>query len=305
MSVTYRININLPFKRVTSVTGHVFSVDFPPAFQNWDSVEPVDLFSAPILQVPEGKGGMVKHLERVGRGADYLVLWLDCDREGENICFEVIRCVEKFMNRKTTQQIFRARFSAVTPKDIQSALKTLVSPNENESKAVEARQELDLKVGVAFSRYQTRYFQGKYGDLDSAVISYGPCQTPTLGFCVERHDEIQTFQPENFWTLDCSIEVTNRTVALEWSRGRVFDEDVVRLLQSIIQESMAVTCSKIKVSEGRKPRPQPMNTVELLKLASRSLGIGPQAAMRAAEHLYLSGITMTIFIYPLQILFLE
>ena len=37
-------------------------------------------------------------------------------------------------------------------------------------------QELDLRVGVAFTRFQCRYLQGRHKGLEAKTLSYGPCQ---------------------------------------------------------------------------------------------------------------------------------
>jgi DNA topoisomerase-3 len=75
--------------KVTSVAGHVFSVDFPSNYQNWDAVDPAQLFDAPVRKTPTSPG-IIKHLQNVAKNVDFIVLWLDCDREGENIAFECL-----------------------------------------------------------------------------------------------------------------------------------------------------------------------------------------------------------------------
>lgn len=78
---------------------------------------------------------MIRHLKREADGAEYLVLWLDNDKEGENICFEVLDTVQPAMKKTGFQQVFRAKFSSVTRKDIILAFESLCEePNKNQSR---------------------------------------------------------------------------------------------------------------------------------------------------------------------------
>ncbi|KAJ7957287.1 DNA topoisomerase [Quillaja saponaria] len=275
--------------KVTSVIGHIFSVDFPVKYQDWTATDPLDLFQAPVIKNESNpKAHICRHLNQEARGCGHLVLWLDCDREGENICFEVIES-SGFSVNEARKRVYRARFSSVTEKDILKAMDNLVEPNRYEALAVDARQEIDLKVGVAFTRFQTSYFQGKYGNLDSRVISYGPCQTPTLGFCVQRYFQINTFKPEKFWTLHPYIMEKGYELQLEWGRNKLFDKDVTVMFEKRVSEDGILEVTEISEKQESKSRPSGLNTVNLLKVASSALGFGPQMAMQLAERLYTQG----------------
>ena len=77
------------------------------------------------------------------------------------------------------------------------------------------------------------------------MISYGPCQTPTLSFCVSRHDQIQSFSPETFWSLAVTIarkgnqnnDRDKEETLLHWKRERVFDRQVARIFESVLKEA--------------------------------------------------------------------
>lgn len=113
---------------MTSVCGHVMSLDFISKYNNWDRVDPIELFTCPT----EKKEAMAKlrmpnFLSNEAKYCDNLILWLDCDKEGENICFEVMNCVAKSLNGNvfSNQVTYRAKFSAITERDIKQAFRTL------------------------------------------------------------------------------------------------------------------------------------------------------------------------------------
>lgn len=133
----------------TSVRGHLASQDFGPAY-GWSRCPPVTLFDAPInTEYAEDMQPLERMLRDLSRRAVALILWLDCDREGEAISDEVRSVCLKGNPRLGAQnRIYRAKFSTVLPGEIQRALRTLGRINENFVQAVQARSEHDLRVGA-------------------------------------------------------------------------------------------------------------------------------------------------------------
>ena len=224
------------YMKMTSVRGHILDTEFDPRFKNWNDCQPIELFTAPIQRTIKADClGLQRTLEEEARGCSILLLWLDCDLEGENISYEVIEICTK---ANPHLNIYRARFSALIPRDIFRTLQYPDRPNLHFNHAVEARQEIDLRLGAAFTRFQTLRLQKKFENLGNTVISYGPCQFPTLGFVVERYLQIQKFQSEMYWSLTCDYDWTEtdnesrekHTTHFKWDRSCVYDHFTALIL---------------------------------------------------------------------------
>ncbi len=55
--------------------------------------------------------------------------------------------------------IKRAKFSALVARELERSVQTLGLPDEHASAAVDARQEIDLRIGASFTRFQTLLLQ--------------------------------------------------------------------------------------------------------------------------------------------------
>ncbi|XP_037545396.1 DNA topoisomerase 3-alpha [Nematolebias whitei] len=272
----------------TSVSGHLLALEFKAPFQKWHSCNPVLLFDIEVEKYcPDNMIQIKRTLEKEVRQCQALIIWTDCDREGENIGFEIIDVCRAV---KPNLQVFRAKFSEITPNTIRRACEMLAEPDSNISDAVEVRQELDLRIGASFTRFQTLRLQKIFPEsLANQLISYGSCQFPTLGFVVERFKAIQAFIPEIFYKIKVLHEVEEDTVEFSWKRNRLFNHTACLVLYQICMEDPIATVTSVTSKPKSKWRPLPLDTVELEKLASRKLRINAKETMKIAEKLYTQG----------------
>lgn len=228
-------------------------LDFESAYRKWHSCPPGALFNLPVQKtIPESKQPVVRNLQTEARRAQVLIIWTDCDREGENIGGEA---VELALQVNPRLQVHRAKFSVMLAPNLKQACQNPVAMDQRLVDAVDARSEVDLRVGAALTRYQTMTLQNSFPDLKE-VISYGKpkagllisgsCQFPTLGFVVDRHLKIRDFIPEEFWRIVMSYIKDNINVEFRWQRARLFDQMICLLLyEKCMQAPLATVTSYV------------------------------------------------------------
>ena len=277
---------------VSAVAGHVYTSDFLKEHNNWDAIDPVELYDVPIVKLDAmRKMKMPQMLQKLSSGKDILCLWLDCDSEGENICYEVIYNALPYLNRRDYQQIFRAKFSSLTKKDLKAAFDHISEyADKNISLSVDARQVIDLKIGVSFTRFLTSSILPALSDLDESfnMLSYGPCQTPTLWFCVNREKEIKNFVSTPFYKLFIEIEVSGNRYKLFYDKKFQKKTELNDSLNNL-KNVKEVKVKEIITEQNTKTPPVGLNTATLLKIASSFLKMSPHDTMVIAESLYTKG----------------
>ncbi|XP_011144136.1 DNA topoisomerase 3-alpha isoform X2 [Harpegnathos saltator] len=264
--------------------------EFTGSYRKWQGCHPLSLFDAPVFKQcsDESYIKIKKTLEREIRSCNALIIWTDCDREGENIGFEIIQVCQVI---KPNIRIYRAKFSEITKQSIERALQTLGEPDKAMSDAVDVRSELDLRIGAAFTRFQTLRLQKVFPDtLSNMLISYGSCQFPTLGFVVERFLAIDRFKSEPYWKIKVIDEHDGIFVEFRWARVRLFEKMPCQIFLDMCLERPEATVEKVTCKPKSKWRPLPLDTIELEKQGSRKLRLNAKETMRIAERLYTQGL---------------
>lgn len=240
------------------------------------------------LRLTSDKSGLYSTIKRFVKQASVVVNAGDPDREGQLLIDEILK---EIGNKAPVKRIL---VSAYDEHSVQTAL-----ANERDNSdfqgmcdAALARSRADWLAGMNFSRAATLQARASgYGE----VVSIGRVQTPVLGLIVERHLEIESFKPVDYFTASARLQVRSGAFVARWkprdgqpgldSEGRLLDRRVAEQLNAAVKGKIG-TVVKYSDEEKRESAPLPFSLDKLQVLASRKYGYKADAVLEAAQALY-------------------
>ncbi len=265
--------------------GHIMKVDFEEGWSKWRLDELEGLVQADVVKQPAEKG-IIRSLHNLAKKTDYVYIATDYDREGELIGADA-RDLVREMN--PTAEIVRARFSAITKDEIESAFTSPGTLSEELAQAGASRQDIDLVWGAVMTRYLTlasnKASKRAWGD----VLSAGRVQTPTLKLIVDRETERKAFVPETYWTVKGTFSKESTEFPAQHATARFTSEADASAAMDAISSADEGVVTSVETNRRTVKPPAPFNTTALLAAAA-SEGLPPARTMRIAESLYMDGL---------------
>lgn len=225
-----------------------------------------------------GRAKLLKELQGDAKKSKEVLLASDNDREGEAIAYHLRNSIQS----KYPVPIHRIVFNEITPQAIKEAVLHPMEIDEFKVNAQKARRVLDRLVGYNLSPLLWK--KVKNG------LSAGRVQSVALRLICEREAEVESFIPEEYWTLDADFhkgrhDFTAQLVSYRNEKLELRDEESV---QKIIAEIHHSECKIVDIKAVEKTiRPKaPFTTSKLQQMAANRLGYTSKKTMQIAQQLY-------------------
>ncbi|MCG3084007.1 type I DNA topoisomerase [Anoxybacillus sp. LAT_35] len=224
-----------------------------------------------------GKGSVIKELKTAAKKAKKVFLAADPDREGEAIAWHLAHVLDL-----NTDSPCRVVFNEITKDAIKQSFEQPRTINMHLVHAQQARRVLDRLVGYNISPLLWK--KVKKG------LSAGRVQSVALRLIIDREKEIQSFQPEEYWTIQGTFMKGNDTFEAQFYRlgSESFDlkteQDVQHVLNHIQGNEFFVTA--VTKKERKRNPVAPFITSSLQQEAARKLNFRTRKTMMVAQQLY-------------------
>ncbi len=231
-----------------------------------------------------------KHVEAIAKAmkkADALYLATDLDREGEAISWHLAEILKE-RGLLEGKKVYRVVFSEITKSAIQEAINSPREISMDLVNAQQARRALDYLVGFNLSPLLWKKI--------ARGLSAGRVQSPALRLIVEREEEIERFEPQEYWTIDAvnthqGVEFGAKLNLFHNEKIKQFSITDAETANRIRKELKELAGGKLIVSsverKQRKRNPSPpFITSTLQQEGVRKLGFTAQRVMRTAQQLY-------------------
>lgn len=226
-----------------------------------------------------GKGDILAALRKEAKKADKVYLATDPDREGEAISWHLAKAL-----KLEDKDIYRITFNEITKNAVKASIKNARKIDMDLVDAQQSRRVLDRMVGYRIS--PLLWAKIKRG------LSAGRVQSVALRIICDREDEINSFIPDEYWTIDADLSVKGEKTVVKAKfygdeNGKIEiknGDDAEHIINEVKKSSFIV--ESVKHGERVKKSPLPFTTSTLQQEAAKQLNFSTQKTMRLAQQLY-------------------